>query len=160
MIFCARTISFTSAIFLMLFTKTLSDTSPACSIIQGLPGLNGRDGRDGINGLKGDPGPPGAAGTPGMRGSTGPPGKQGPNGDLGLTGLPGQKGERGNNGSPGLKGEKGDSSGQSALLTNIQNKLSSLEAQVNQLQLIISARTKGISLNTTSVSIGLKMLGI
>ncbi|XP_040292884.1 pulmonary surfactant-associated protein A-like isoform X2 [Bufo bufo] len=141
MIFCARTISFTSAIFLMLFTKTLSDTSPACSIIQGLPGLNGRDGRDGINGLKGDPGPPGAAGTPGMRGSTGPPGKQGPNGDLGLTGLPGQKGERGNNGSPG---EKGDSSGQSALLTNIQNKLSSLEAQVNQLQLIISARTKAL----------------
>ncbi|XP_040292886.1 collectin-43-like isoform X4 [Bufo bufo] len=116
MIFCARTISFTSAIFLMLFTKTLSDTSPACSIIQGLPGLNGRDGRDGINGLKGDPGPPGAAGTPGMRGSTGPPGKQGPNGDLGLT----------------------------ALLTNIQNKLSSLEAQVNQLQLIISARTKAL----------------
>ncbi|XP_044129879.1 pulmonary surfactant-associated protein D-like isoform X4 [Bufo gargarizans] len=79
-----------------------------------------------------------------MRGSTGLPGKQGPKGDLGLTGLPGQKGERGNNGSPGLKGEKGDSSGQSALLTNIQNKLSSLEAQVNQLQLITSARTKAL----------------
>ncbi|XP_044129877.1 pulmonary surfactant-associated protein D-like isoform X2 [Bufo gargarizans] len=141
MIFCARTFSFTSAIFLMLFTRTLSDTSPACSVIQGLPGLNGRDGRDGINGLKGDTGPPGAAGTPGMRGSTGLPGKQGPKGDLGLTGLPGQKGERGNNGSPG---EKGDSSGQSALLTNIQNKLSSLEAQVNQLQLITSARTKAL----------------
>ncbi|XP_044131106.1 pulmonary surfactant-associated protein A-like isoform X1 [Bufo gargarizans] len=116
MIFCARTFSFTAAIFLMLFTRTLSDTLPACSVIQGLPGLNGRDGRDGINGLKGDTGPPGVVGAPAMRGSTGPPGKQGPKGDLGLT----------------------------ALLTNIQNKLSSLEAQVNQMQLITSARTKAL----------------
>ncbi|XP_044131110.1 pulmonary surfactant-associated protein A-like isoform X2 [Bufo gargarizans] len=87
MIFCARTFSFTAAIFLMLFTRTLSDTLPACSVIQGLPGLNGRDGRDGINGLKGDTGPPGVVGAPAMRGSTGPPGKQGPKGDLGLTAL-------------------------------------------------------------------------
>ncbi|XP_075698902.1 pulmonary surfactant-associated protein D-like [Rhinoderma darwinii] len=139
-----RTISFIAAILIMIFTGTLSDTSPMCSVIQGLPGLNGRDGRDGINGLKGDSGPPGEPGMQGVRGSIGPPGKEGPKGNIA---LPGQKGERGNAGAPGMtgpKGEKGDSAGQTAVLINIQSKLSSLEAQLNQLQLSVSAKTKAL----------------
>lgn len=51
-----QSLHFAVTIFLLLFPKTMSDASPTCSVIQGLPGLNGRDGRDGINGLKGDPG--------------------------------------------------------------------------------------------------------
>ncbi|KAG9470059.1 hypothetical protein GDO78_018991 [Eleutherodactylus coqui] len=97
--FPAQIISFIAALFIMLFTGTLSDTSPVCSVIQGLPGLNGRDGRDGINGLKGDQGPPGEPGKQGIKGSNGAPGKQGPQGIPGSSGLPGQKGERGNTGA-------------------------------------------------------------
>ncbi|KAG8549916.1 hypothetical protein GDO81_018968 [Engystomops pustulosus] len=44
----------------------------------------------------------------------------------------------------GPKGEKGDISVQSATLASFQNKLSSLEARVNQLQLSISKMTKAL----------------
>ncbi|XP_071986624.1 pulmonary surfactant-associated protein D-like [Engystomops pustulosus] len=130
MVNMAQSISFIAVICIILFPGTrTSDTSPTCSVIQGLPGLNGRDGRDGINGFKGDPGPPGESGTPGVRGITGPPGKLGPKGNPGL---------------PGPKGENGDISVQSATLASFQNKLSSLEARVNQLQLSISKMTKAL----------------
>ncbi|KAM3913290.1 pulmonary surfactant-associated protein D-like [Leptodactylus fuscus] len=128
----------------MVGQGTESDTSLACSVIQGLPGLNGRDGRDGINGLKGDPGPPGEPGAPGLRGSIGPSGKEGPKGNIGLTGLPGQKGNSGEQGLQGLKGEKGDNSGQSATLTNALSKLSSLETELNQLKKSISSKMKAL----------------
>ncbi|XP_073430893.1 mannose-binding protein A-like isoform X2 [Dendrobates tinctorius] len=131
MVFPGQNISFIAAICIMLFSGSLSDTSPTCSVIQGLPGLNGRDGRDGVQGLKGDQGPAGEPGTPGIRGSAGPPGKEGPRGNTGFTGLPGQKGEKGNTGAQ-------------ELVTNIQSKLASLEAQLNQLQLSISKRTKAL----------------
>ncbi|XP_069835328.1 pulmonary surfactant-associated protein A-like [Dendropsophus ebraccatus] len=147
MFFPTQTISFLAVIFIMLFTLTLSDTSPACCAIQGLPGLNGRDGRDGVNGLKGDPGPPGEVGKPGVKGSNGSPGKQGPIGKPGSSGLPGQKGEKGNiglQGLPGVKGEKSDNSGQLAMLSTIQSRLSSLEARLDKLQRSILTRTKAL----------------
>ncbi|XP_075114204.1 pulmonary surfactant-associated protein D-like [Leptodactylus fuscus] len=140
-------VSFIAVTAIIFFTGTESDTSLACSVIQGLPGLNGRDGRDGINGLKGDPGAqgtPGSSRTPGMRGSIGPPGKEGPKGNVGLNGLPGQKGNSGAQGVEGPKGEKGDNSGQSATLTNVLNRLSSLERQMNQLKQSISSKMKAL----------------
>ncbi|XP_077115483.1 mannose-binding protein A-like [Ranitomeya variabilis] len=147
MVFPGQNISFVAAICIMLFSGSLSDTSPVCSVIQGLPGLNGRDGRDGIHGLKGDQGPAGEPGTPGIRGNVGPPGKEGPRGNTGFTGLPGQKGEKGNTGAQGLPGPKEETCQncvQSELVRNIQSKLASLEAQLNQLQLSISKRTKAL----------------
>ncbi|XP_040176622.1 pulmonary surfactant-associated protein D-like isoform X2 [Rana temporaria] len=80
-----QSLHFAVTIFLLLFPKTMSDTSPTCSVIQGLPGLNGRDGRDGINGLKGDPGPSGETGPPGLRGFPGQNGVKGA--DVGLAEL-------------------------------------------------------------------------
>ncbi|KAM4034456.1 pulmonary surfactant-associated protein D-like [Anomaloglossus baeobatrachus] len=115
MVFRGWNFSFIAAISIMLFNGSLSE-SPVCSVIQGLPGLNGRDGRDGTHGLKGDRGSPGEPGTPGVRGSAGPPGKEGPKGNAGF----------------------------SELSTNIQSKLSSLEAQLNQLQLSVSKRIKAL----------------
>ncbi|XP_063814825.1 collectin-43-like isoform X2 [Pseudophryne corroboree] len=101
MILHFQCMSFVAAIFLILFSKALSDTSPVCSVVQGLPGLNGRDGRDGVNGLKGDPGPPGEQGTPGIRGGNGPPGKVGPSGSPGDKGTSGEKGDKGATGDIG-----------------------------------------------------------
>ncbi|XP_063814829.1 pulmonary surfactant-associated protein D-like isoform X2 [Pseudophryne corroboree] len=119
---------FVAAIFLLLFSKALSDTSPVCSVVQGLPGLNGRDGRDGVNGLKGDPGPPGAPGTPAIRGGNGPPGKAGP---TGTPGLKGDKGATGNIGAP-------------VLLANIQQKLASVEDQLRHLQSSMAIQKKAL----------------
>ncbi|XP_066454822.1 pulmonary surfactant-associated protein A2-like [Eleutherodactylus coqui] len=144
--FPAQIISFIAALFIMLFTGTLSDTSPVCSVIQGLPGLNGRDGRDGINGLKGDQGPPGEPGKQGIKGSNGAPGKQGPQGIPGSSGLPGQKGERGNTGAsgpPGPEGKNCDCAAKSGL-TDLQDRVSSMEDALKQLQLSISAKTKAL----------------
>ncbi|XP_073542093.1 pulmonary surfactant-associated protein D-like [Phyllobates terribilis] len=151
MVFPGQNISFIAAIFLMLFSGSLSDTSPVCSVIQGLPGLNGRDGRDGIHGLKGDPGPPGEPGTPGIRGSFGPPGKEGPRGNTGLIGLPGHKGEKGAIGAQGLqgsKGEKGDNCGQSA------HEISLMDERIMKLQLNLATLRKAFAF-----FIGLKQSG-
>nr|DBA15420.1 TPA: hypothetical protein GDO54_004634 [Pyxicephalus adspersus] len=79
-----ESLHFAVTIVFVLLSKAMSDTSPTCSVIQGLPGLNGRDGRDGVNGLKGDPGEPGP---PGSRGNIGPPGKPGPIGNPGVAEL-------------------------------------------------------------------------
>ncbi|XP_075203423.1 mannose-binding protein A-like [Anomaloglossus baeobatrachus] len=149
MVFRGWNFSFIAAISIMLFNGSLSE-SPVCSVIQGLPGLNGRDGRDGMHGLKGDQGPPGEPGIPGERGNFGPPGKEGPRGNVGSNGLPGHKGEKGDKGEkgaqgqPGPKGENCDNCAQPDILRNIQNKILSLEAQLNQLKLSVSARTKAL----------------
>ncbi|XP_075203422.1 mannose-binding protein A-like [Anomaloglossus baeobatrachus] len=146
MVFRGWNFSFIAAISIMLFNGSLSE-SPVCSVIQGLPGLNGRDGRDGTHGLKGDRGSPGEPGTPGVRGSAGPPGKEGPKGNAGFSGLPGQKGEKGSTGAQGIPGLSEDcchNCVSNELSTNIQSKLSSLEAQLNQLQLSVSKRIKAL----------------
>ncbi|KAM5140402.1 uncharacterized protein ACMZJ9_014232 [Mantella aurantiaca] len=127
MAFHFHSLHFAATLVLILIAETKSDTSPTCSVIQGLPGLNGRDGRDGVNGLKGDPGPPGEPGPPGSRGNTGPPGKTGP---LGNPGVAGQKGEKGSAGIPEL--------------VNMQRKLSFVEEHLKVLQSSISLQRKAL----------------
>ncbi|XP_063819489.1 pulmonary surfactant-associated protein D-like [Pseudophryne corroboree] len=129
MILHFQCMSFVAAIFLILFSKALSDTSPVCSVIQGLPGLNGRDGRDGVNGLKGDPGPPGAQGTPGIRGGNGPPGKVGPSGSPGDKGTPGLKGDKGATGNIGAPDPV-----LATKVTDLENKIAALEKSLSSLQ--------------------------
>ncbi|XP_072279878.1 pulmonary surfactant-associated protein D-like [Pyxicephalus adspersus] len=135
-----ESLHFAVTIVFVLLSKAMSDTSPTCSVIQGLPGLNGRDGRDGVNGLKGDPGEPGP---PGSRGNIGPPGKPGPIGNPGVAGQKGEKGNAGVTGMPGQKGAKGDSS-ETAELTNIQRKLSFVQEQLGNLQSIMVLQKKAL----------------
>ncbi|XP_063819493.1 pulmonary surfactant-associated protein D-like [Pseudophryne corroboree] len=130
MILHFQSMRFRIVMILILFSKTLSDTSPTCSVVQGLPGLNGRDGRDGANGLKGDPGPPGVPGIPSIRGSNGPPGKVGPKGNHGDTGLPGQK------------GNKGDDAKET--VASIQRTLLSIEKQLRDLQSSMAIQKKAV----------------
>ncbi|XP_069836807.1 mannose-binding protein C-like [Dendropsophus ebraccatus] len=158
--FCVKIIILLVTSFPLLSCED-SEKPVVCSVIQGLQGFIGKDGRDGLPGPKGDPGSPGQTGSQGIKGDrgysgkAGPQGQKGEKGDKGINGSPGSLGLKGEKGEPGISGQKGDK-GDSSAISALQQKLSSIEEQLQSLQKIVATQKKAL-LFTKGTSSGTKL---